>query len=174
VALRAEGCWLHRSFDVAGWATLDRDHDGGRRPSAAELEDLAMSHDHKPSIVLAELWERESQHGNRYFSGFWGGLSVALLRDGERPHPTRPDETVVVWRLVAQERDRPPRPPAKPPERDSGAGRGNEPRSTDARPEGSQRPLRGESETARRERVAGEIATAYGLGENDPDDSLPF
>jgi hypothetical protein len=113
----------HRLLDEAGWATLDRDRDRGRLPSTAELEQLRMTHDHKPSIVLAELWERESQHGNRYFSGFWGGLSVALLRDGERPHPTRPGEVVTVWKLVAQERDRPPRPPAKPPERDPGSGR---------------------------------------------------
>ena len=55
-----------------------------------------MSYD-KPSILLAELWERESKHGNVYYSGFWGNLSVALLRDGERPHPTRPDETITVW-----------------------------------------------------------------------------
>jgi hypothetical protein len=133
-----------------------------------------MSHDHKPSIVLAELWERESQHGNRYFSGFWGDLSVALLRDGERPHPTRPDETVVVWRLVAQERDRPPRPPAKPPERDPAPGRENDPRGAGASPGGPGRLSQRESETARRDRVAGEVATAYGLGENDPDDPLPF
>jgi hypothetical protein len=125
---------LHRALDATGWATLDRDHDGGRRPSAAELEGFVMSHEHKPSIVLAELWERESQHGNRYFSGFWGGLSVALLCDGECPHPTRPDETVVVWRLVAQERDRPPRPPARLPECDPGSGRRTEPPSTGASP----------------------------------------
>ena len=134
-----------------------------------------MTHDHKPSIVLAELWERESQHGNRYFNGFWGGLSVALLRDGERPHPTRPGEVVTVWKLVAQERDRPPRPPAKPPERDPGSGRAQqEPSAAGASPGASGRPSRRESETARREHVAGEIATAYGLGEGDPDDPLPF
>jgi hypothetical protein len=133
-----------------------------------------MSHDHKPSIVLAELWERESQHGNRYFSGFWGGLSVALLRDGERPHPTRPDETVVVWRLVAQEReprDGPRKAPASPSGRDPPSGRGN---GAGASPGGSGRPPRRESATARRERVAGEVATAYGLGEGDPSDPLPF
>jgi hypothetical protein len=89
-----------------------------------------MSHDHKPSIVLAELWERQSQHGNTCFSGFWGGLSVALLRDGERPHPTRPDETVTVWKLVAQERvpcDGPRKAPASPPGRDPGPERENPP-----------------------------------------------
>jgi hypothetical protein len=36
---------------------LDRDRDPGRAPIHAALEGLAMSHDHKPSIVLAELWE---------------------------------------------------------------------------------------------------------------------
>jgi hypothetical protein len=60
-----------------------------------------MSHDRGPSLVLAKLWERTSRHGNQHFAGFWGGLSVALLRDGERPHPTRPDETVVVWSRLA-------------------------------------------------------------------------
>jgi hypothetical protein len=80
-----------------------------------------MSYD-KPSILLAELWERESSRGNVYFSGYWGNLSVALLRDGERPHPTRPDETITVWKLVAQERQPRPaaqRPAASPPERDA-------------------------------------------------------
>jgi hypothetical protein len=74
----------------------------------------------KPSITLAELWERTSQHGNTYFAGFWGHLSVALLFAGERPHPTRPGEVVKVWRLVAQEQERRegvPKPPASPPER---------------------------------------------------------
>jgi hypothetical protein len=164
---------LHHELDRAGWQTLDRDHDPGRAPTTTELEPPRMSHDHKPSIVLAELWERQSTKGNTYFNGFWGGLSVALLRDGERPHPTRPDEVVTVWKLVAQERDRPQRPPAKPPERDPGPA-GSGPPSAGARPEASQRPSRRESETARRERVAGEIATVYGLGDGDPNDPLPF
>ena len=80
-----------------------------------------MSYEHKPSIVLAELWERESKAGRQYFSGFMGAVSVVLLRDGERPHPTRPDETIVVWKLLVQERQPRPaaqKPPASPPERD--------------------------------------------------------
>jgi hypothetical protein len=80
-----------------------------------------VSYNSGPSIVLCELWERESKAGRQYFSGFLGGLQLALLRDGERPHPTRPGETITVWRLVASERQ--PRqatqkPPASPPERD--------------------------------------------------------
>jgi hypothetical protein len=90
-----------------------------------------MSYDRAPSITLLELWERRSAKNNLYFSGFLGGLQVALLRDGERPHPTRPDETVVVWRLVAQEReprDGPRKAPASPSERDPGpAGSGVSP-----------------------------------------------
>jgi len=58
-----------------------------------------------PQVLLAELWERESKAGNRYFSGFLGKAQLLLFRDGERPHPTRPDETVTVWRLILQERD---------------------------------------------------------------------
>jgi hypothetical protein len=80
-----------------------------------------MTYGSQPSLTLLELWERESKAGRQYFSGYWGNLSVALLRDGERPHPTRPDETVVVWRLVASERqprDAAPKAAAKPPERD--------------------------------------------------------
>jgi hypothetical protein len=131
-----------------------------------------MSYD-KPSILLAELWERESKHGNVYYSGFWGNLSVALLQDGERPHPTRPDETIVVWKLVASERQprdgaqKPPEreaPPAPPAAAASDAG---------ARPGASQRRYRPEGARARQERVSTEIARGYGL-EADPSDEIPF
>jgi hypothetical protein len=167
------GRLLHRALDAAAWAALDRDRDPGRRPTAAKLEGLAVSYDQKPRIVLAELWERQSSKGNAYFSGFMGHVSVALLRDGERPHPTRPGETVTVWKLVAQERERPPKPRQSPPGRDPGPGRGNEPRAAGVPPDGPGRPYRRESETARRERVASEIAREHGL-ERDPDDALPF
>ena len=40
-----------------------------------------MSYERKPSVLLCELWERESAQGNVYFGGFMGGLSVA------RNHP---------------------------------------------------------------------------------------
>jgi hypothetical protein len=136
-----------------------------------------MSYD-KPSILLAELWERESSRGNVYFSGYWGNLSVALLRDGERPHPTLPDETITVWKLVAQERQ--PRPAAqkaaaRPPERDGPPAAAQGPSAAGARPEASGRRYRPEGKAAQRERVAGEVAAAYGLGDGrDPDDPLPF
>jgi hypothetical protein len=138
-----------------------------------------MSYEHKPSVVLCELWERESSRGNVYFSGFLGNLSVALLYDGERPHPTREGEVVRVWRLVASERqprEAAPKAAAKPPERDGPPAAAQGPSDAGARPEASQRPqrrYRPEGKAAQRERVSAEIASSYGL-EADPDDPLPF
>jgi hypothetical protein len=139
-----------------------------------------MSHEHKPSIVLAELWERESKAGRQYFSGFMGAVSVVLLRDGERPHPTREGETIVVWKLLVQERQPRPaaqKPPASPPERDEAPmPPPAAPAAAGARPGAPQRPqrhYRPEGKAAQRERVSAEIASSYGL-EADPDDALPF
>ena len=139
-----------------------------------------MSYD-KPSILLAELWERESKHGNVYYSGFWGNLSVALLRDSERPHPTRPDETITVWKLVAQERQPRPaaqRPPTSPPERDAASAPPAVASSAGARPGASQRPqrrFRREGARARQERVSAAIASGLGVqGDEDLNDPLPF
>jgi len=137
-----------------------------------------MSYEHKPSIVLAELWERESKAGRQYFSGYWGNLSVALLRDGERPHPTRPGEVVKVWRLVGQERQPRPaaqKPPASPPERDAPPAPPAAPSSAGARPGASQGPQRREGARARQERVSAEIASGLGVqGDEDLNDPLPF
>jgi hypothetical protein len=136
-----------------------------------------MSYD-KPSILLAELWERESKHGNVYYSGFWGNLSVALLRDGERPHPTRPDETITVWKLVAQERQ--PRPAAqkaaaRPPERDGPPAAAQGPSAAGARPEASGRRYRPEGVRARQERVSAEIARGLGVhSDADLNDEIGF
>jgi hypothetical protein len=80
-----------------------------------------LSYNSQPSITLLELWERRSAKGNLYFSGFLGGLSVVLLRDGERAHPSKPGELITVWKLLLQERqprDAAPKAAAKPPERD--------------------------------------------------------
>src|SRR4051794_10945757 len=74
-----------------------------------------MSHGSDQRMVkLAELWERTSARGTRYFSGFMGDAQVLLFDAGEKPHPTRPEETVHVWRLMVQERDPSRRPGAKP------------------------------------------------------------
>jgi len=43
--------------------------------------------------------------GTRYFSGFLGDAQILMFDGGERGHPTRPEETVHVWRLMVQERD---------------------------------------------------------------------
>src|SRR5689334_16373877 len=64
-------------------------------------------------VKLAELWERTSARGSRYFSGFMGDAQVLLFDGGEKPHPTKPGETVHVWRLMVQERDPTRRPQAR-------------------------------------------------------------
>lgn len=56
-------------------------------------------------VKLAELWQRKSAKGVTYFSGFMGNTQVLLFKDGEKAHPTKPDEAVVVWNLLVQERD---------------------------------------------------------------------
>ncbi len=66
-------------------------------------------------VKLAELWERTSARGFRYFSGFMGDAQVLLFDGGEKPHPTKPGETVHVWRLMVQERD-----PARQPQARNG------------------------------------------------------
>jgi hypothetical protein len=64
-------------------------------------------------LRLAELWERTSAKGARYFSGFMGDVQLLLFDGGEKEHPTRPGERVHVWRLMAQERDPNRRPQAR-------------------------------------------------------------
>ena len=62
-------------------------------------------------VKLAELWERISAKGTRYFSGYLGDTQILMFDAGEKPHPTRPGERVHAWRLMVQERD-PARRPA--------------------------------------------------------------
>jgi hypothetical protein len=56
-------------------------------------------------VKIAELWQRKSAKGATYFSGFMGDCQVLLFKDGKKPHPTRPYEEVIVWKLLIQERD---------------------------------------------------------------------
>ena len=68
-----------------------------------------MTADRKPMVKLTEVWERTSSKGNVYYSGFLGASQLLIFRDGERPHPSRPDETIIVWKVLLQERDQAPR-----------------------------------------------------------------
>jgi hypothetical protein len=70
-------------------------------------------------VKMAELWERTSAKGTRYFSGFMGDCQVLMFDGGEKDHPTRPGETVHVWRLMLQERD----PSRRPQQRDQASKR---------------------------------------------------
>jgi hypothetical protein len=64
-------------------------------------------------VRLCELWERTSAKGRRYFSGFLGEAQVLMFDGGEKPHPTRPGETVRTWNLMVQEKDPDRRPQAR-------------------------------------------------------------
>jgi hypothetical protein len=66
-------------------------------------------------VKLCELWERTSAKRTRYFSGYLSACQVLLFDGGEKPHPTRPGETVHVWRLMVQERDPTRRPQGEAP-----------------------------------------------------------
>jgi hypothetical protein len=68
-----------------------------------------MNGDRKPMVLLTTVWERTSAAGNKYYSGFLGSSQLLMFDDGEHPHPTRPGETVHVWKLLLQERDQAPR-----------------------------------------------------------------
>jgi len=63
-------------------------------------------------VKIAEMWERTSQNGTKYFSGYAGPVQYLLFDAGEKEHPTRPGERVHVWRLMLQESD-PERRPQK-------------------------------------------------------------
>jgi hypothetical protein len=124
-----------------------------------------------PRVLLTTLSVRTSARGRPYLSGWLGKASVVAFegQPDKHGHPS--------WDVFLAEpepRDAVSRPPAKASGPDSGSGRPTEPSAAGAHPDGPGRPLRRESEAARRERVAGEVATAYGLGEGDPDDVLPF
>jgi hypothetical protein len=64
-------------------------------------------------VKLADLWQRRSAKETTYFSGFMGDCQLLLFKEGEHPHPTRPDERVIVWKLCMQERDPARRPSAR-------------------------------------------------------------
>jgi hypothetical protein len=77
----------------------------------------------QPQIVLAELWQRESQAGRTYYSGYLGNNRLLLFDAGMQPHPTRAGEEVHIWRLVLQPKDDQPRQSTTAPTRNAQRGR---------------------------------------------------
>jgi hypothetical protein len=49
-------------------------------------------------VKICELWQRRSAKGATYFSGYAGDVQWLLFDGGRKPHPTRPDEEIHVWR----------------------------------------------------------------------------
>jgi hypothetical protein len=103
-----------------------------------------------------------------------GGVSVALLFDGEREHPTRAGEVVRVWRLVVQERERPAAPRRSPSEREEAPAPPAVASNAPARPGGSERAYRPGSAAARRDRAERDAIERHG-GEGALDgEPIPF
>jgi hypothetical protein len=126
-------------------------------------------------VLLMTLSCRTSAKGNAYLAGWLGKASVVAFA-GEPDKFGNP-----TWDVFLAEpepkRDSVQKPPASPPERDEAPMPPAAPAAAAARPDGPQAPqrrFRREGEARRRERVAGEVAAAYGLGDRDPDDPLPF
>jgi hypothetical protein len=124
-------------------------------------------------VLLTTLSVRTSAKGRQYLSGWLGKASVVAFtgQPDKFGNPT--------WDVFLSEpelkRDAAPKAAASPPERDEApTPPGAAPAAAGARPDGPRRRFRREGEAARRERVAGEVATAYGLGARDPDDPIPF
>jgi hypothetical protein len=68
-------------------------------------------------VKLADMWQRKSAKGTIYFSGYMGDCKILLFKEGKRQHPTKPDEEIIVWKLLVQERDPARRPQTRQPER---------------------------------------------------------
>ena len=68
-------------------------------------------------VKLCDLWQRKSAKGTTYFSGFMGDVQVLVFKDGVKSHPTRPNEQVIVWKLLVQEKNPARRPQAREPHR---------------------------------------------------------
>lgn len=103
----------HRRMDQAFSEALAKDGDDYPAPDVDALvrsrdrgRDARSLAERPPKLMLAELWQRKSADGRTYFTGFLGGLMLVLLREGERDHPTRPGEKVIVWSLLAEHRPR--------------------------------------------------------------------
>jgi hypothetical protein len=91
LALRMFRLRLHRNHHQGGRAVSERDN---------------------RLVKLAEMWERISTKGTKYYWGYLGSCSLVMFDAGEQDHPTRPGERVHVWKLFVQERD-PERRPQK-------------------------------------------------------------
>jgi hypothetical protein len=120
-------------------------------------------------VLLATLSVRTSAKGRPYLSGWLGKASVVAF-EGEPDKFGNP-----TWNIYLCEPE--PREGTQKPARGVGSSDNAPPRpalpaSPSARPGGSVRPVRRESNAARQERVAGEIVRERGGG--DLDDPIPF
>jgi hypothetical protein len=106
---------LHRALDATGWQALDRDRDPGRAPAAGEVSVMTS-----PRVLLTTLSVRVSAKGRQYLSGWLGKASVVAFAGQPDKHG---NPTWDVYLSEPEMRDGPQRPSAKPPERDSAAGR---------------------------------------------------
>ena len=92
-----------------------------------------------PRVLLTVLFQRTSARGRPHLSG-WLGKARVVAFAGEPD--ARGDPTWEIYLAEPKPWEGPPRLPPKPPERDSGSGRGKkwDPRRAGASPEASGRP----------------------------------
>ena len=63
-----------------------------------------MSRPQEPTVTWPSCGSAPAPAGAATSRASWAARQVLLFDAGEREHPTRPGETVHVWRLVLQER----------------------------------------------------------------------
>ena len=136
-----------------------------------------MSADRPRMLKLFKTWERVSQKGNDYQSGWWGDVEIVGFVK-EIPHPKRPGETVREWTYFGQERDPERRPQARQAsqEREPPARGQSSQNASRARPERPETTGRAILDARPRDRARGDWTTDPGQVDtpHGPDDEIPF
>ena len=168
------GAERHRELDRQCARAMGEAPGHALLPSRLRLKDMKSMSDRKPRILLLEAEIRTSERTGRQWYSAW--LGRCRLVGFETDEPNERGHRVI--KFFAEEPE--PRAGTPAPARDAQTGdrastRTSEPASPAGRPGGAYKAPRRESEQARHDRVAGEVAERYGVrGDADLDDEIPF